>query len=671
MFPHLHAVHERGTAPNRHGDMQGFRHLFKIGSLRHGFLGVSLDAVGALHGVRDRERDDAFLAFAQRPIGKNGLIVVKEARPEVRRGLRYAAKVRKVLVLEVVAHGLGSRRAARSVGYAARWAVSMLGFLVACGGSQTISIGGAGDTGTELHDTAPHIADSADSLPASGVVGEVTMEPEGGAFVGSTFAALTIEGEGSLEWCQTDDPEDDACSWAAYTAPVEVDRSVILRARAVLDGDSSDIITRTFVEISAGLSGFTSTLPVLLFWTDGQAPTSDTDVGMGLLALEPEEGGVVALLGTPSNNGRARLHARGSSSADFPKHAYDMELWEGDAKVDRRDVLVGMPENGDWILYAPYYYDDALVRNPLAMSLSVAVGRYAPRTRMVEVFVGERGSAVDNDDYVGVYVLMEEIEVDAERVAITPLLPEDGAEPEVTGGYLFKVDRTGDGESGFYAGSAGGEFSFQQNFVAVEPTETELSRAQASYLADRVDDVGWAVASGEDYDAVMDVDSFIDHHIVNVVMKNPDAFRLSGYMHQNREGLLVAGPVWDFDRTAGSADSRSTDPRWWDNSNVTSDCTYVFEFGWYKGLFDDPEFAERYWSRFDSVLRNELSVVQIDAMLDGFAVGLDEPAARNGSRWGSASFSSEFKRLRDWMHDRHDWMSSCIASYPDPRDCPG
>lgn len=550
----------------------------------------------------------------------------------------------------------------------------MLLLLLSCAGSQTIvTTSGGGDTG-EAVDTAPVTDDSADSLPGPGGVGTVSMSPEGGAFVGSVEVTLTLDGDGTLEWCRAD-PGDRDCTMQAYTGPFSVSSSAIVYAQATLDGESSGPLARSFVEIEAGLADFSSPIPVLLFWTDGAAPDSTNDDALGLTVLEPPAGGELTLLDTPTDSGRSRLHIRGSSSAGFDKSAYDMELWEASADVDRRDPLLGMPENGDWILYAPYYFDDALVRNPLAMAMSNVLGRYAPRTRFAEVFIGERGRAVSDGDYLGVYVVMEEIEVDPERVAIAPLLPGDVAAPEVTGGYLFKIDRTGDGESGFYAGSAGGQFSFQQNFVAVEPTENELVRAQSSYLSDRVDEVGWAVAEMDGLaalEAVMDVDSFIDHHIVNVVMKNPDAFRLSGYMHQDREGLLVAGPVWDFDRTAGTVnDSRATDPRWWDNSNETGDCTFVFEFGWYAGLFEDPEFQERYWTRFESVLENELSIEAIDAMLDGFAEGLSEPAARNQARWGVADYDSEQERLRDWLHTRHAWMTACIDAYSDPRVCPG
>lgn len=526
--------------------------------------------------------------------------------------------------------------------------------------------GGGSEPGA---DTGGEGSDSGEIIPGGDPLGTLAMLPDGGAFVDDVEVVLTIEGAGSAEWC-TADPDETRCDWQPYTEPIALGRSTVLHARAVLGDQASEDHARFFVELEDDLQNFRSRIPVLLTWTDGARPESSTDEPMGLVMVEPPAGSTALLTDTPSASSRMRMHIRGSSSAGWEKRSYDFETWEAESDEDRRLPLGGMPENGDWILYAPYYFDDALIRNPLAMAISTAVGRYAPRTALVELFVGERGRAVSSEDYRGVYVLMEEIEVDPGRVDIAPLLPDDVDEPELTGGYLFKIDRTGPGEGGFYAGSAGGAYEFQQNFVAVDPSESALEREQSQYLAARVDEVGWAVYE-RDYEDVIDVDSFIDHHIVNVVMKNPDAFRLSGYFHQDREGPVVAGPVWDFDRTAGSTDYRSYDPTWWDNGNETYDCTFVFTFGWYEGLFEDPAFQERYWSRFSEVLDAELSAPALDAMIDALVADMDDAAARNRSRWGSADFDSEISRLRDWVQRRHAWMRACIDSYEDPRVCPG
>ena len=66
-----------------------------------------------------------------------------------------------------------------------------------------------------------------------------------------------------------------------------------------------------------------------------------------------------------------------------------------------------MPAEHDWILNAPYS-DKSLVRNVLAYDLANALGHYAPRTRFCELFL--------NDAYQGVYVLIEKIKRDKNRV---------------------------------------------------------------------------------------------------------------------------------------------------------------------------------------------------------------------------------------------------------------
>ena len=233
----------------------------------------------------------------------------------------------------------------------------------------------------------------------------------------------------------------------------------------------------------------------------------------------------------------------------------------------------------------------------------------------------------------------EEIERGDNRVDITPLSPEDTEEPELTGGYLFKRDRTGDGESGFWSGEAGGAFWFGFPLAWEDPSESERTTEQQSYLSGILDELAWALvqsdftntSTGRHYEEIINSDSWIDHHILNVLFKNPDAFRLSGYMHKDRDGLIEAGPLWDLDRSSGSNDYRVTEPTRWDATNVTSDTTAYFSWGWYRRMFDDPNFAARYWARWSELLEGELSPENVDGHILEMAEHLAEAAERG--RW--------------------------------------
>lgn len=101
------------------------------------------------------------------------------------------------------------------------------------------------------------------------------------------------------------------------------------------------------------------------------------------------------------------IELRGHSSLAFPKKQYGLEL--RDRRGEGRDAgLLGMPKDDDWVLSAPYT-DKSLMRNALAYETArQSFGRYAPRTRYVEVVLNGR--------YRGVYVLTQKLELGKGRI---------------------------------------------------------------------------------------------------------------------------------------------------------------------------------------------------------------------------------------------------------------
>src|SRR5690606_23287610 len=112
-----------------------------------------------------------------------------------------------------------------------------------------------------------------------------------------------------------------------------------------------------------------------------------------------------------------------------------------EAGEDKDVALLGMPAESDWVLFAAYYSERSLLRNALWYDLSAQTGNYAVRTRYVEVFSNHEGGPLDADDYMGVYSLMETMKVDADRVDIENIVPTDNSAPDITGGFIFKIDR--------------------------------------------------------------------------------------------------------------------------------------------------------------------------------------------------------------------------------------
>ena len=130
-------------------------------------------------------------------------------------------------------------------------------------------------------------------------------------------------------------------------------------------------------------------------------------------------------------NGKIGIEIRGSSSQMFPKKQFGLEIWD-DANDGINVSLLGFPEEEDWILYAPYS-DKALIRNALIYDLSRGIGRYASRVKFVDVTI--------NGAYNGVYVLMEKLIRDSNRIDINNLKPEEISGEDLTGGYVLKIDK--------------------------------------------------------------------------------------------------------------------------------------------------------------------------------------------------------------------------------------
>jgi hypothetical protein len=282
---------------------------------------------------------------------------------------------------------------------------------------------------------------------------------------------------------------------------------------------------------------------------------------------------------------RVAVDRRGSSTGTNPKINLNVEARKSHNDEDKDIVMLGMPEGSDWVFHAPYSFDRTLLHNPFAMALSNAMGRYASRTRLAEVLIDitQNSLAIGNGaqgDYYGVYNIMEKIRRDKNRVRITKLNMYDNGPLEKTGGYIWKIDRTDTGDTGFGAGGQGFAYYYPKEIEIKQPQRDPQEQYLAGPLASGgfINGLNAALNSATytdpvtGYAAWLDVPAAIDHHVHNVWTFNVDALRLSGYMHKDRDVVLngvqtrsklVYGPQWDFDRALASTDGRDANPVMW------------------------------------------------------------------------------------------------------------
>ena len=443
-----------------------------------------------------------------------------------------------------------------------------------------------------------------------------------------------------------------------YQEPIVLSSSAEIHARAYLDGAlASPIETRLFLAAMSETLSFSSDLPIVVVDTlrAGISASGRTPALMHVYDLQ--EDGRARLDQTPVFQGLSSLKVRGSSTEGRPKKAFSVEIQ--DVHGNDRDVsLLGMPEESDWILYAPYNFDRALMRNPLVYELSRSIGRYAVRTRFCEVYVNQRGRPLSATSYVGVYVLMEKIKRGQDRVDMDKVLQRHTALPEVSGGYMLKIDRLDPGDSGFTGGS--------QALAFVEPKESEVTSAQRSFLVNYLNNMNRSLrnrdytAATPAYDRYVDEAAWIDFHILNEFTKNPDGFRLSTYMYLPRDGRLTFGPVWDFDRTMGcDDDNRAANPAGWSE---------VHRYGWWSQLFRNPNFEQAYIDRWQFLREGVFSTENLHAIIDRMAEELSESSERNFQKWpllrSVSAWRTEVRQLKNWVRDRAKWMDGQYLAPP-------
>ena len=142
------------------------------------------------------------------------------------------------------------------------------------------------------------------------------------------------------------------------------------------------------------------------------------------------------------------IDRRGSSTLGNAKYNLNMEARRARDDEDRAISLLGMPDGSDYVVSGPFDFDRSEIHNPFIYALSNQVGRYAPATRLAEVFMEvNAGTLVSTgvnsttNDYYGIYNITEKIRRDKNRVDVHKLDTYDNDAVGKTGGFLWKVDR--------------------------------------------------------------------------------------------------------------------------------------------------------------------------------------------------------------------------------------
>jgi len=453
---------------------------------------------------------------------------------------------------------------------------------------------------------------------------------------------------------------------SVYSTPLAIAGTTLVRARAYEPGKyESGVRSEIYLFLAPDVQAFTSDIPIMVVDNLGlgNMPSAEPKQKAVMAIIEPREG-VCALSGEVSLATRIAARRRGESSLRPTDRKPNLAIETHGELDDDSDVApFGMPADSDWILHAPYGFDRALMRNALIFELSNRVGVYACRTRFCEVFLNSGGGALTADDYAGVYIFMERVKRGNDRVDVERLDPLDSEAPDITGGYIFKIDKPDPGKTAWSAGGQG-------SMYYVYPPDADITPAQSTWLRGYIDAFGGALNGAgfadpvSGYRAYFDTAPSIDHHILNLLSKNVDGLRLSTFIHKPREGKLTYGPIWDFDRSMESTDGRDDAWNTWDAPNGTR----FFDYGWWNRLFQDADFWQDWIDRWQALRDGELSTTNIHTVIDGMSNQLVRAQARNFQQWTAVpprnGWGWEVDHLKEWLALRADWVDGHLIARP-------
>lgn len=297
-----------------------------------------------------------------------------------------------------------------------------------------------------------------------------------------------------------------------------------------------------------------------------------------------------------------QIKGRGNATWSYDKKPYNI-------KLNKKTALLGMGTSKKWSLIANWV-DHSHIRNTVAYTLADEVGiEFSSKLRPVDLYI--------NNEYKGLYMLTEKVEIGDPLVNITDLtaatekvndadlstysqggtngyqsntykysnIPNDPA--DITGGYLMEYElneRYQNEASGFVT-------SIGQAIVIKYPEYA--SKAQVEYIREFVQDMENAVYSstgynnkGKHYTEYIDEESFAKMYVIQEFCMNLDAGITSFYIYKDSDlvgdGKLHAAPIWDFDNSLGNW------KEWRDNVDLTNPEVWWANKGKIYGLYDTP-----------------------------------------------------------------------------------
>ncbi len=351
--------------------------------------------------------------------------------------------------------------------------------------------------------------------------------------------------------------------------------------------------------------------------------------------------------GWNERNLTAQIRGRGNSTWEYyEKKPYRLKF---DEKVD----LFGMGRARDWILLANTV-DMSMLRNYTVYKMAQQFSglKYTTDCQFAHVYL--------NDDYRGLFLIVEQVEEGDNRVEIgdgtdgngNPAAPEDC-------GFLLECGNGGANDGQWVFWPRNYKTVSVGSVVIKSPEADVITNEQYKYISDYMNDVVKAIGK-DDFAGLcelVDIQSFVDSFIcTQYILAGDMGFVFFAYKEPG--GKLFLGPLWDYDQSSGCSEHGGTNYRGWEAASPHS---------WYTTLIRNDEFralvAERWLEKYEYIHN-------IPDMLYETAAHYQADIDANYTRWDGFLGSHQWRSLpevdRLKTHPEHvdylvTWLNNRVA----------
>lgn len=428
---------------------------------------------------------------------------------------------------------------------------------------------------------------------------------------------------------------------------------------------------------------FTITLePVLLNIPTVVINTSD---GAGVVDKENYKKCTVTMLNADEDDCfeevAAEIRGRGNTSWDYPKKGFRL-------KFEKKRSMLGSDYKAKTWLFISNYGDKSLIRNMIAYDLSEALSGmgYTVKHEFVDMFIDGR--------YCGMYMMTDKVDVDEGKIEFDETINEDPAKTA----YILEVGDTNPGVKGVDYMKIKGDFDRRYKISFPETDDPAYKPdVHLKYIQNYVEECLETI-NGEDWERIcelIDIDSFVDHYIIQELYMNKDGFWRSIYFYKEPNGKLYAGPVWDFDQGAGNVDGFFGSGKYETTPDIDFDYSMDGYGGkeagvpwiagvsmWYKALFKHEEFTELVRVRLGEIgpiLTEVLQKATTDGSVpDAYYTLYSDVMERNFEQWKIMgkkiwpntpkvaeikTVKGQIDYMREWLSERYDVLCKYYGAY--------